>query len=170
VANEQMPLTYAQAIFDQATGDWVAPLKHVSESFKPGEVEQLDQPGLAFARKQEIIQKVLPANAPAEVRNFLSLLASKNEMHLLPHVLAEFDRYSQRGAARPLAKVTSAVPLTDAEKATIEGKMRARFGAETDFQYVVDPSILGGVIVRMGDQVIDGSVSAKLAALREKLR
>ncbi len=170
MANEALPQTYAQAIFEQATEDWLTPLKYVSECIKPAEIETLDQPGLAFSKKQELLQHILPSNAPNEVRNFLALLASKNEMHLLPHILAEFDRYTQRSPLRPLAKVTSAVALTDKEKHAIEGKMRARFGQGTDFQYFVDKSILGGVIVRMGDQVIDGSVSAKLAALREKLK
>lgn len=169
MANEQMPQTYAQAIFEQATGDWLAPLRRVQECLEPAQVEALDNPASPFAKKQELLQQALPAELPQEVRNFVSLLASKNQVHLLPHVIAEFDRYAQRGPVRDIAQVTSAVPLTDGERRSIEDKMRARFGRDTDFDYVVNPEILGGVIVRKGDQVIDGSVAAKLAALRGKL-
>ncbi len=167
--NEQMPQTYAQAIFEQATGDWLAPLRRANECLEPAQVEALDNPASAFAKKQELLNKTLPSDLPQEVRNFVSLLVSKNQVHLLPHIIAEFDRYAQRGPVRDLALVTSAVPLTDAERRAIEDKMRARFGRDTDFDYAVNPEILGGVIVRKGDQVIDGSVAAKLNALRGKL-
>lgn len=169
MANEQMPQTYAQAIFDQATGDWLAPLRQVQDCLGPTDVEALDNPAGPFAKKQELMQRCLPTGLPTEVRNLVSLLASKNEVHLLPSIIAEFDRYRQRGPARDLAQITSAVPLTDGERRTLEDKMRARFGKDTDFDYVVNPEILGGVVVRKGDQVIDGSVAAKLAALRGKL-
>lgn len=170
MANEQSSENYAQAIFEQATADWLTPLKYVAERLKPEDVGKLDEPDLTFAQKEELLQKALPANSPKEVRNFLSLLASRNEIHLLPSVISEFDRYSQRGPQTNLARITSAVPLTDSEKSQLENKLRGRFGQETDFQYAVNPAILGGVIVRMGDKVIDGSVTGKLAALKEKLK
>jgi F-type H+-transporting ATPase subunit delta len=170
VANEQLPQTYAQAIFEQATADWLLPLKNIAECIKPADVERLDQPGLAFAQKQEILSKIVPADSSKEVVNFLALLASRNEVHLLPNIIAEFDRYAQRGGERDTARITSAIAMTDAEKRQLEDKLRGHFGQQTDFQYSVDPGILGGVIVRLGDKVIDGSVSGKLAALREKLK
>jgi F-type H+-transporting ATPase subunit delta len=169
VANERLAQTYAQAIFEKAVTDWLAPLKTIAASLAPSEVEELDRAGLAFSKKQAVLRRVIPTDTTTEVQNFLSLLASKNQVHLLPQVIAEFDRYAQRGAVRPLAKVTSAVALTDAEKRALEEKMRPHFGPETDFEYVTDQSILGGVIVRVGDKVIDGSVAGKLAALKEKL-
>lgn len=170
MANEQSPQTYAQAIFEQATTDWLKPLKEAAECLKPSDIEALDNPALAFPQKQEILQRVLPKGIPQEVKNFLSLLASKESVHLLPSVIAEFGRYAQGGPHRSAAKVTSAVPMTGNEKETLENKLRAHYGQEAEFEYVVDPSILGGVIVHLGDKVIDGSVSGKLAALREKLK
>ena len=77
----------------------------------------------------------------------MSLLASKNEAHLLPSIIDEFDRYATRGSLRAAARTTSAVPLTDQEKAALEKKLRARYGSDLEFEYVVDPSILGGVVV-----------------------
>lgn len=169
MANDQMSQTYAQVIFERATGDRLALLQEVQQHLNPADIAALDDPATAFARKEELLRQKLPSNAADEVRNLLKTLASKNEVHLLPGIIAEFDRYAQVGPARPHAQVTSAVALTDGERRSIESKMRARFGPETDFNYVVDPGILGGVIIRKGDQVIDGSVAAKLAALRTKL-
>lgn len=170
MATEQLPGTYAQAIFQQATEDWLTPLRHVAASSKPADIEALDNPALPFPEKLKVLQRVLPPNASERFKNFMSLLASKNEAHLLPSIIDEFDRYATRGSLRAAARTTSAVPLTDQEKAALEKKLRARYGSDLEFEYVVDPSILGGVVVRMGDKVIDGSVSGKLSALREKLK
>ncbi len=170
MANEQLPQTYAQAIFEQATQDWLLPLKEFIKCTEPSELEMLDRAGVPFARKQDILSHAIPSNASTEVRNFLSLLASKNEVSILPSIIQALERMSQHGPARSIATVTSAVPLTDIEKRRIEEKIRLRFGQETDFAYDIDKSILGGVVVRVGDKVIDGSVSGKLAALREKLK
>jgi F-type H+-transporting ATPase subunit delta len=170
VATEQLPGSYAQAIFQQATEDWLTPLRYVAGRIKPTDVDALDNPALPFGEKQKVLQQLLPPNASERFRNFLSLLASKNEAHLLPNIIEEFDRYATRGTLHASARVTSAVPLTDKEKAALEGKLRERNGADLEFEYVVDSTILGGVVVRMGDEVIDGSVSGKLAALREKLK
>jgi F-type H+-transporting ATPase subunit delta len=151
--------------------DWLTPLKAIAAALvQSGLTHQLDNAGLEFAQKQEMLRPVFPANAAVEVHNLVSLLASKNEVHLLPQIIAEFERYAQRGPSVASIQVTSAVPLTDPEKSTLETKMRAQFGGDAAFEYVVDPTILGGVIVRMGDKVIDGSVSGKLAALKEKLK
>lgn len=170
MANEQSPQTYAQALFEQATADWLTPLKRAAECIKPADAQILDQPGVEFAKKQEILQRVLPGNTPAQVKNFIFLLASQENIHQLPTIIAEFDRYTQRGPLRAVTLVTSAVALTDDEKRALEAKLRARYGADSDFQYKVDAAILGGVVVRMGDKVIDGSVAGKLAALKEKLK
>ncbi len=170
MADEQLPQPYAQAIFEQATQSWLLPLKEFVKCVEPADVETLDRAGVPFPKKQEILAHAMPSNASNEVKNFLSLLASKSEIYLLPNIIQALERFSQRGPARSIATVTSAVALTDAEKKQLEDKLRMRFGQDLDFVYDVDKSILGGVIIRIGDKVIDGSVSGKLAALREKLK
>ena len=67
------------------------------------------------------------------------------------------------------AKVSSAVPLTGDEQAALGKKLEGRFGQPLELRFEVDPSLLGGVAVRVGDQVIDGSVRGKLDALAQTL-
>lgn len=68
------------------------------------------------------------------------------------------------------AEVTSALPLTDSEQSAVKQDVLAKVGGDATVAFRVDPSILGGLIVRVGDKVIDGSVSSQLANLRESLR
>lgn len=72
-------------------------------------------------------------------------------------------------ASEVLAKVISAVPLTKDEQAALREKLQARFDQPLDLRFEVEPSLLGGVRVRVGDEVIDGSVRSKLDALAQSL-
>ena len=170
MANEGLASTYANAVFEEALAQWLIPLRTVAASLKPDLVAKLDDPALAFSKKQELLKPCLPANTLKPVENFLFLLASKNNVALLNDIIVILDRFAQHENWGTTAKVTSAIALIDSEKTAIETKMRAQFGKDLAFEFVVDPAILGGVLVRVGDKVIDGSVAGKLAALQEKLK
>jgi len=66
-------------------------------------------------------------------------------------------------------RISSAVPLTDDEQTALREKLEARFSHDLDVRFDVEPSLLGGVVVRAGDQVIDGSVKGKLDALAQTI-
>jgi len=68
------------------------------------------------------------------------------------------------------AEVTSALPLTEAEQATVSKQLAKPLGAGASLSFRVDPAILGGLVIRVGDKVIDGSVAGKLEGLRQSLR
>ncbi len=169
--NDDLARSYAQAVYEKAMERWQKSLRGLSDTLQsqPALLPQLDNPAQPFERKKESVNRLLPADADAEVRNFVYLLASKNELHLLPQVLAEFDRFAARSNINQLARITSAVTLTADERTKLETKLKGQFGNELDFDYRVDPEIIGGVIVRVGDHIIDGSVAAKLAAMRQQL-
>lgn len=68
------------------------------------------------------------------------------------------------------AEVTSALPLTDGEQAAVRKDVLSRMGSGAEVNFRVDPSILGGLVVRVGDKVLDGSVAAQLEGLRQSLK
>ena len=68
------------------------------------------------------------------------------------------------------AVVTSALPLTDTEQSTVKSEVLAKLGGDGAVEFKVDPSILGGLVVRVGDKVLDDSVAGKLGAMRQTLR
>lgn len=171
MTNEQIARQYAQAVFEQALAKWLTPLQAIAAALeKSGATLKLDDPTLTFSAKQEVLRPLLPANTPTEVQNLIYTMATENHVHLLRQVVSNLDRYAKRETFGATARVTSAVTLTDGEKNALESKLRAQFGNDLLFDYTVDATILGGVVVRIGDKVIDGSVAGKLAALQEKLR
>lgn len=68
------------------------------------------------------------------------------------------------------AEVVSALPLTDGEQAAVRKDVLSRMGGEAEVDFRVDPSILGGLVIRVGDKVLDGSVAAQLEGLRQSLK
>ncbi len=170
MAEDELARSYAQAIFEQAVERWRQALRTVNEAVTKADIlTQVDNPTANFDRKKQLLNPALPANVDPEVRNLIYLLASKNELHLLPQVLVEFDRYVERGPARQLVQVTSAILLNEGERKQLEQKIRTQYGQDLDFEYRVDKSLLGGLRVRIGDRVIDGTVVGKLNAMRQKL-
>ena len=84
----------------------------------------------------------------------------------------EFERLSrqQAQAAGMLAWVRSAAPLTEEQRELLRRRLRERFGQEFVLRVEVDPSLIGGMVIRVKDQVFDGSVAGRLDALSERLR
>ncbi len=162
---------YARAFYEAALEGWIKKLARVwGDIAQNGLLEKLDAPEVPFQEKQEIINRLVGDETPAEIRNFISLLASKGHLHYLPEILDELGRLSRGGAARRVVNITTAIPLTEEEKRALQARLIARFGSDLDFRYDVDPEILGGVIVRIGDKVIDGSIAGRLESLRERLK
>lgn len=80
------------------------------------------------------------------------------------------DQLEQAGRKQRVdALVRSAVPLTDDERQALETRLRGRYGQDLPIAYEVDPAILGGLVLRVGDRYIDGSVANRLGQLRRAL-
>ncbi len=95
-------------------------------------------------------------------------LSSAHDETLQREVLKQLDQMLRTGEQN-IAHLSSAIELTADEKRTLENKLRAKFGRELAFEYKVDPSLLGGVVAKVGDKIIDGSLASKLNALQEAL-
>ncbi len=165
------PKDYAAAIYDLALEPWLNQLGDVQQALRDNAALRgaLDDPGLSTGAKLEQLNKALPEGLTGEMRKFLGTLLEAGQLDQLSAILLEFDRLARRRPERTLAQVTSAVPLTDAEQETMRTKLSERFGTDLEIQFEVDSSLIGGVHLRVGDQVIDGSVAGKLAALRDHL-
>jgi F-type H+-transporting ATPase subunit delta len=167
VSVQARPRDYAAAIYDLAFEPWVRQLGGVEAALKK-DPALLDGAGTVQDRLQRLSQAV-PGGLDADVRKFLGTILEAGLLDQLDTILAEFQTMVRRAPERTLARVTSAVPLTEGEKEALQDRLSKRFGADLEFRFEVDEALIGGVHLRVGDQVIDGSVAGKLAALRDHL-
>ncbi len=99
-------------------------------------------------------------------RDMLGRVAAGQPLQELKRRLAEVER-RREGVLE--AEVVTAVPVTDAERQVFEERLHDRYGDKLPISFVVDPAVLGGAVVRVGDRMVDGSLAARLAQLRENL-
>lgn len=99
-------------------------------------------------------------------RRFLGLLQEKRVLDWLPRIAREYGTLLERGLGRTTAKVASAVPLTEEERERLQTALRRRVGRHIRLEQTVDPDLLGGLVVRVGDLVLDGSLRMRLERVR----
>ncbi|KRN29310.1 hypothetical protein IV38_GL000193 [Lactobacillus selangorensis] len=105
-----------------------------------------------------------------EMQSFMNIVFGNNRMNDLLLMIDDFEKRYDDAIGRVQATVTTAVPLTDEQAQHLETAFAKRIGAKTTvLTQKVDPSIMGGVIMRANDQVIDGSVRTKLMHIKERL-
>jgi F-type H+-transporting ATPase subunit delta len=167
---------YAQALYDAAAeqdaldrivGDasQVVDLVQESEDFE----QFLTNPILSPQFKSEMFQQLLSEAVHPLTLNFLLLLASKQRERFLVAILQAFLKLVDLKAGRVVAQVTSAVTLSDAQQASLVQQLSDYSGAEVRLDLSEDTAIKGGIIVRLGDTVFDGSVATQLQRLRSLL-
>jgi F-type H+-transporting ATPase subunit delta len=171
VSTKARPRDYAQAIYELALQAWIQQLGDVQEALaKDASLRTaVANPRVEIGDRLGLLAQATPGGLGEGVRKFLGTLLEAGHLDQLEAILAEFGRLVRRRPERRVAQVTSAVPLTADEQEALRVRLADRFGADLEFQFEVDASLIGGVRLRVGDQVIDGSVVGKLAALRDRL-
>jgi F-type H+-transporting ATPase subunit delta len=104
-----------------------------------------------------------------QVRNFIAVLIQHNRLDVLDDVLSEYGKEVNRRLGISEVQVTTARPLDANERQGIEQKVAAMTGTQVQATYHEDKSLLGGVVVRVGSTVYDGSVKGRLDRLKEQL-
>lgn len=159
--SEQNVQLYAQALHQALIAEWQRMLRDLATQVGSLSGSAQDQAAA--------VEKALPANAPAALRNFALTLVKNNDLRALPEVAAALGAFIGETTQAVSAEVQSAAPLTDAQRQQVESQLAAKYGRGLDVRYSVDPALLGGLIVRVGDQVIDTSVRSRLAAVHRAM-
>lgn len=168
---QELSRKYAGAVFSQALEPWLGAIRTVQEklagdSALAASLADSDRP---FADRQKELDQTIPADSDQYVRNFFYVMLKEGDIQLLGDVLAELDRMTRGGPQVQVATVTTALPLDDGEKDQFRQKLRAKYGEGLEFMFKVDSSIVGGVIVQIGDKIIDGSVYTRLQSMSNLL-
>lgn len=162
---------YAEALLRIVTESLVAQLGSVQRGVaaNPAVSQYLSDPTVEFRDKMTRVAEFLPPGAAPELRKFLGLMLSEGGVGDLDQVIAELTQLAQGGDRATEAMVRSAVPLTAQEQDALRQKLMREAGSNLDLAFEVDPDLIGGLVVRVGDRVVDASVASRLRQLRESI-
>jgi len=166
---------YAEAAFRHARDvghlpDWSMALARVAEVVaQEAAREILAQPALSAAERARLVAEVAGGLDDAQ-RNFVSLLAQNERLTLAAEIVGYFDQLRNDHEGLVEAHITSAFPINDVQVQAIVQTLTERFGRRIKASVVVEPELIGGVAIRMGDEVIDASVRGKLSQLSSALK
>jgi ATP synthase F1 delta subunit len=172
---EGVARVYAEALFDAAKdGGKLDTVQEQLAEFTDALSENRDMqvfffsPYFSTAEKQEGLEKVV-SGADKAVMNFLELLLEKHRMPALMRIRKRFDHLVSEENKELEVTVTSAVPLDEGIAAQIGAEIEKQTGRKVDLSSNVDDNILGGLVVRVGNMVLDASVRNQLEKLRKNV-
>jgi len=167
---------YAEALFATALDDqaglasWselVSELAHVAS--QEDVREALTDPRLSNAQRIELFTGLIKTPLSEPARNFIELLVGNHRILVLPHIAEQFDELKNRHEGTALAQIVSAFELNDGQVGQLVAGLENKFGLKLKPVVTVDAALIGGVRVTVGDQVLDTSVQAQLARMRDTL-
>lgn len=164
---------YAQAMLDIATGAGQVDafrdaLGRLSAGLDGGTLRALRDPAVPLARRMDALRAVTEGE-PAAIRSLLLLLAERDRLALLPGIAAALAELVDRRAGIAKAKITTAIELDPAQQTAFVEQLERASGKKLRASFAVDPGLIGGAKVQVGDHLVDTSVRAKLDALRIQL-
>lgn len=166
---------YAHAIFDLAReqnklDQWAADLDVITQTFaEPGVQGFLENPKTARGNKVQFVKNVLDTRVSKEAITLAQMLVQRERQAYATSINNEFTKLWNRLRGIEIAVVTTAVPVNEEEENLIRARLSAITGKQITTQMTVDPDIIGGLIARVGDTLIDGSIRARLQNLRKQL-
>ena len=166
---------YAEAAFEVAMRDdtvepWRTELDTAASIVADEQVgRMLANPALPLEQRVEMAKSIFGKSVSQHVLNLIGLMLRRGRIHELPRLAAEFRRLDNARQGITIATAISAAPLTQDEIRALTERLEALTGGRIELEVQVDPSLLGGLVVRVGDRMIDGSVRGRLERLRNQL-
>lgn len=132
--------------------------------------ELMKHPGIPKQDKLQVVEAVFKGRVSDELEGFLEVVVSKERYRDLPAIFAYFTDRVKEQQKIGVSYVTTAVELTAAQKAAVEAKLLETSGyKKMEMHFAVDASLIGGMVIRVGDRVVDSSIRTKLDGLTKQL-
>lgn len=166
---------YAEAAFETGRADgtldaWERDMGAIRATLGHAALRRLMQhPAIPFADKERVLRQVLGAAVGVAALNLLLLMVRRGRPGAIEPMIARFAELLRRERGIALAEVRSALPLDDAQRAEIAARLRVLTGEQVEMNESVDPGLIGGIAVRIGDRLYDASVRSRLERLRARL-
>lgn len=165
-AGAMFALAIKQNTLDRTRDD----VKEIGELFALRKLAYLlREPKIPTKRKETALRQALEDKVLPTSLNLALLVVQRELVDIMPNIAREFEQMVLDYRNEAIAQVTTAVQLDGAQKTTVKQALEKLTDKKILMQTRVDPSILGGVVARVGDQIIDGSVRQRLAALHQQL-
>ena len=165
---------YAEAVFRVAQPAklnlWAEVLSEMSQVAAVPEFREIaGDPRYARAQLVDIFLCSLKVAVDAEAKNFISMLVENSRLALLPEIEQQFRELKNAFESTADAQIVSAFPMSDAQVNELLAALEKKFGRKLNASLSVDASLIGGVRVTVGDEVLDSSVSARLQNMQTVL-
>lgn len=169
--------TYGEALFELAveenkTDAFLEEVYAVQKALQdnPELSKLLNHPKISKEEKNEVVENIFKGRISDEVTGFLTLIISKERFKELDAILAYFIQRVKEEKGIGTAYVTTAVLLNEIQKAQVEEKLLATTSyKKMEMIYTVDESLIGGMVIRIKDRVVDSSIQTKLSEIQKQL-
>ncbi|MDQ4065498.1 MAG: ATP synthase F1 subunit delta [Actinomycetota bacterium] len=177
MAKEELIQGYAEALFRvvQAEGE----LDRVEdELFRFGKLlernhelkQALSDQGIDKAQRQKVLEELLAERVSPHTLGLLEFIVNQGRARQLPQILETVANLAAEARKSVVAEVRSAVPLDGDQQRELAKALSTATGKNVEVKVLVDPSVIGGVVAKVGDTVIDGSIKRRLDQLKEQVR
>ena len=167
---------YAEAIARLAKehnswGSWSAVLgMAASVATEPQVAELIGNPGVPAERVADVVIAVCGSKLDEQGANFVKLLAENKRLVVLPEIARLFEEIRSEAEGMLEARVATPFPLSEAQMTSLVAKLEAKYGRKVTASQEEDASLIGGVVITVGDEVLDASVRTKLAEMAVTLK
>jgi F-type H+-transporting ATPase subunit delta len=165
---------YAQAMFQLAleqnqAENWQADIEALAQAVQDKSVlDVLENPAVSRQQKDDMLGRAGSGVSPV-VMNLIKLLVSRGAIRILKDIAQEYGKLLDESQGIVSGNIMTAVPLDDEEKKKLSENIGGLIKKTVELESAVDPDILGGMVVRVGGKLLDGSTRSKLAALKRQL-
>jgi F-type H+-transporting ATPase subunit delta len=135
---------------------------------EPRAAQYFANPNVAAGEKRQVIESTMSGARPEAV-NLALLLLERGRLETVPDIYRIFNDARLEAMGIAIAEVTTAEPLSVREQAIVQERLRGLVGKNVELRMHTDPSIIGGIVARIGDTLIDGSVVTRLRRMRTRL-
>lgn len=168
---------YAQAMLDVAGSEGV--LEAVEDELfafrgtleeNPDLVQGISDVGIPAERRQQLVEELLGGRTLPQTTQLVSFVVGGGRGRVLHDVITEFLELAAARKSSAVAEVRSAAGLSDDQKSKLAVALEKATGKKVEVRVQVDPDVIGGLVVKVGDQIVDGTVRTQLSRFREGLR
>lgn len=164
---------YAEALMDiaveaKAVDEYRSSLDAVAAAFSERYMDALSDPS-SPRRKRLDAARAATKGHPEAIGSLVAMLVERGRIGLLSAIARAYGDLADERAGIAKARITTAVPLPDAQRTSFVGRLEKTTGKKIKAEFAVEPDLIGGAMVQVGDHLIDASLRARLETLHEQL-